>query len=238
MNIIVLAAGMGLRLKEKTKAIPKCMVMVNGEKIIDRMMKNIEILNPETIVFVTGHLSELLENYIVEKWDDKFNIKFINNEIYDKTNNIYSLWLANQYMNTPFLLIESDIFFTKEIFNSIKFSTTNLWFADHFTEEMDGCMLTASGSEIKKIEIIRSKLDDYNTNQYKSVGILYIANQNKEIINLLEKEIKENNLNIYFDLFFAKNISEFTINVQNISPHKWFEIDNQDDLNKAEILFK
>jgi len=238
MNIIVLAAGMGLRLKEITKCMPKCMVSVNGERIIDRMMKNVESLNPKNVIFITGHLSNILQEYVMANWNNKYKIKFINNEIYDKTNNIYSLWLANQYLNEPFLLIESDVYFTQEIFSKNMFSNKNLWFTDYFIEGMDGCMLTADNSKIKKIEIVRSRLSNYDSNQYKSIGLLYIANQNKKLISLLEKEIKEDNVNIYYDLLFAKYISKIPIDIHNISPYKWFEIDNQDDLKKAEELFR
>ena len=238
MNIIILAAGMGTRLKEKTKTIPKCLIEVNGEKIINRFLKNIKILNPNKIIIVTGHLSNVLEKIVSEKWGKDFDIEFIKNEIYDKTNNIYSLWLANKYMASDYMIVEGDVFVENNYFKNVKFNK-NLWFVDKFTEKNDGCMLTTNNeTKIKNIEIIRHKLSNYSNNLFKSTGIVYIHEQQNEILDYLKQEVESGNTNIYYDLLFAKYINKINININNMSDKKWFEIDNQADLTEAEKLFK
>ncbi len=238
MNIIILAAGMGTRMKEKTVKIPKCLIEVNNEKIIDRQLKNIKQLKPNNVIIVTGYLSDLLENYISEKWGNILNLKFIESKEYKTTNNIFSLYLTKDYMKDDFMILESDVFFEKKIFNNIDFKNKNLWFTDKFTINSDGCMLTSDkNNNIKKIEIIRKKLSYYGNNIYKSIGILFIGKQKQKIIELLEYEINSGNKNIYFDLLFSKYINNINISIQNIFPKKWFEIDNQNDLEKAEQLF-
>lgn len=228
---------MGSRLGEKTKLIPKCMVSVNETKIIDHLLKSISHLKVENLVLVTGHLADTLINHVQSKWAHQYPLVFINNPIYDKTNNIYSLWLANEYMQQEYMIIESDVFADPKAFDSMHLDK-NTWMVDHFTEKMDGCMLTAQNqTRISKIEIIREKLNEYLPSQFKSVGIVKICQQNMLILDLLEHEINQGNTNIYYDLFFAKYIDQIELHIANIHPLKWIEIDNQNDLDLACNMF-
>ena len=93
MQAVILAAGMGKRLKELTQDNTKCMVKVNGVTLIDRMLHQIEKQHLSRIIIVVGYKGEKLINYI-GTLDIQTPIVFINNPIYDRTNNIYSLALA------------------------------------------------------------------------------------------------------------------------------------------------
>ena len=97
MQAIILAAGMGKRLKELTSNKTKCMVKVNGVSLIDRMLHQIEKYSLNRIVIVVGYEGQHLMDYI-GTLGIKTPIIFVNNPIYDKTNNIYSLALAKDYL--------------------------------------------------------------------------------------------------------------------------------------------
>ena len=97
MQAIILAAGMGKRLKELTTENTKCMVEVNGVTLIDRMLHQLDRQYLSRIVIVVGYKGKKLIDYI-DTLDIKTPITFINNPIYDKTNNIYSLSLAKDYL--------------------------------------------------------------------------------------------------------------------------------------------
>ena len=88
MQAIILAAGMGSRLKELTKNNTKCMVKVNGVTLIDRMLHQIEKNKIDRIIIVVGYKGEVLKEYI-NSLDIKIPITFVENPIYNKTNNIY-----------------------------------------------------------------------------------------------------------------------------------------------------
>ena len=94
MQAIILAAGMGKRLKELTKDNTKCMVKVNGETLIDRLLGQLSGLGLNRVVIVVGYKGDNLISYIGDRYADKLNIEYVENPIYDKTNNIYSLALA------------------------------------------------------------------------------------------------------------------------------------------------
>ena len=98
MQTVILAAGVGKRLKELTKDHTKGMVEINGKTLIERAINNIVNAGIDRIIIVTGYQGEKLREY-VSRLNVKADIVFINNERYNETNNIYSLWLAKEYLS-------------------------------------------------------------------------------------------------------------------------------------------
>ena len=95
MQAIILAAGMGRRLGEYTKDNTKCMVPVNGVRLIDRLLGQLAKQDLKRIIIVVGYQGQALRNYIEEQYISHqpsdfshLNIEFAENPIYDKTNNI------------------------------------------------------------------------------------------------------------------------------------------------------
>ena len=97
MQAIILAAGMGKRLGEYTKNNTKCMVPVNGTPLIDRVLKQLSVLSLNRVVIVVGYEGKKLMEYLGNE-KDGLKIEYVNNPVYDKTNNIYSLALAKDKM--------------------------------------------------------------------------------------------------------------------------------------------
>ena len=111
MQAIILAAGMGRRLKELTQDNTKCMVKVNGVTLIERMLRQLESQHLSRIVIVVGYQGQKLIDFIATL-NIQTPIVYVNNPIYDKTNNIYSLFLARDYLcKEDTLLLESDLIF-------------------------------------------------------------------------------------------------------------------------------
>ena len=88
MQAIILAAGMGKRLGELTKDNTKCMVPVNGIRLIDRMLTQLSALQLNRVVIVVGYQGENLIRHIGDRYEGQLKIEYIHNPIYDKTNNI------------------------------------------------------------------------------------------------------------------------------------------------------
>ncbi|MBR2613830.1 MAG: NTP transferase domain-containing protein, partial [Clostridia bacterium] len=107
MQAIILAAGMGRRLKELTQNNTKCMVKVNGVTLIERLLSQLEKYALSRIVIVVGYEGQKLVDYIATL-GIKTPIQYVENPIYNKTNNIYSLALAKDYLcEQDTLLFES-----------------------------------------------------------------------------------------------------------------------------------
>ena len=91
MQAIILAAGMGRRLGDYTKDNTKCMVPVNGVRLIDRLLGQLAKQQLNRVIIVVGYKGKELREYIGNRYDSLLNIEFAENPVYDKTNNIYSL---------------------------------------------------------------------------------------------------------------------------------------------------
>ena len=143
MQALILAAGMGKRLKELTQNNTKCMVKVNGVTLIDRMLHQIEELGLSRIVIVTGYKGSELTDYI-KTLGIKAPIEYIDNPIYDKTNNIYSLSLAEKELTEDVtLLFESDLIFDSAILRELVDDPRDtLALVDKYESWMDGTCVT------------------------------------------------------------------------------------------------
>ena len=143
MQAIILAAGMGRRLRELTKDNTKCMVKVNGEPLIDRLLRQLSKLGLSRVVIVVGHKRENLISHIGNRYDDVLNIEYVENPIYDKTNNIYSLALAkDKLVEDDTLLIESDLILDDRMFSLILGDAyPNLALVAKYRTWMDGTMV-------------------------------------------------------------------------------------------------
>ena len=139
MQALILAAGMGKRLKELTKDNTKCMVKVNGVTLIDRMLHQIDSQNLSRIVIVVGYEGKKLIEYI-ETLDIRTPIEFVENPIYDKTNNIYSLALAQDWLlKDDTILLESDLIFEDSVLiDLISDPRDTLALVDKYESWMDG----------------------------------------------------------------------------------------------------
>lgn len=129
MQAVMLAAGMGKRLKKYTNDNTKCMLEVAGKKLIDRATESIKKAKIKRFVLVIGYKGEELRRYIEDKYvSSDIEFVFIENQDYATTNNIYSLWLArNEMSNDDTILLESDLIFEDKVTSDmVKNSDKNL----------------------------------------------------------------------------------------------------------------
>ena len=142
MQAIILAAGMGKRLGEYTHDNTKCMLEVNGVRLIDRMLSALKEVNVTRIVLVVGYKGQNVRNYVGTEYEG-IPIEYVENPIYDKTNNIYSLFLAKEYLLAEdSLLLESDIIFEASIIKKlVENPYPSLALVDKFESWMDGTVV-------------------------------------------------------------------------------------------------
>ena len=139
MQGLILAAGMGKRLKDLTRNNTKCMVKVNGITLIERMLHQLEKFKLSRIVIVVGYEGQKLIDYI-ETLKIQTQICFVINLIYDRTNNIYSLALAKEHLlNEDTLLMESDLIFEDSVLQCLLDDPREtLALVDKYESWMDG----------------------------------------------------------------------------------------------------
>ena len=117
---LILAAGLGSRLKENTKNIPKALVNVNGKPILDYQLTALKKQKIKNLVVVVGYYGHLIKDYIKKNFYNDFNVEFIINDIYNKSNSSYSFWLAKESLiKTDYIHLNCDIIFSDQLLEGI-----------------------------------------------------------------------------------------------------------------------
>lgn len=243
MQAIILAAGMGKRLKELTHNNTKCMVRVNGVTMIDRMLHQIDKKHLSRIVIVVGYEGKKLIDYIATL-GIQTPIIFVNNPIYDKTNNIYSLVLAKEYLKQEdTLLFESDLIFEDAVIDTIiNDSRDTLALVDKYESWMDGtCVKLSSDDDIEAFVSGKNFRFDEINQYYKTVNIYKFSKHFSEThyVPFLEAYQSALGKNEYYEqvLRVITMLDEPEIKAKRLNGELWYEIDDIQDLDIAESMF-
>ena len=254
MQAIILAAGMGRRLGELTKENTKCMVPVNGVRLIDRLLRQLSTLPLTRIIIVIGYKGKELKEYIQSTFlvphstfhipHSTLHIDFVENPIYDKTNNIYSLSMVKeQLQQDDTLLIESDLIFSDRLFPMILENPyPNLALVAKYESWMDGTMVRLDEDQyivnfISKQAFDYADVDSY----YKTVNIYKFSREflQQQYVPFLDAYTKAVGNNEYYEnvLRIISLLNSHNMKALPIGNEKWYEIDDKQDLDIAEALF-
>ncbi len=243
MQAIILAAGMGKRLKDLTQNNTKCMVKVNGVTLIDRMLHQIERQHLSRIVIVIGYEGQKLVDYI-ETLDIRTPIVYVNNPIYDKTNNIYSLALAKDWLcREDTLLFESDLIVEDSVIETLLNDPRDtLALVDKYESWMDGtCVKLDENDGIEAF--VPGKKFKYNeiNDYYKTVNIYKFSRQFSQThyVPFLEAYQTALGENEYYEqvLRVITMLDDPGIRAKRLDGQLWYEIDDIQDLDIAESMF-
>lgn len=243
MQAIILAAGMGKRLKELTQDNTKCMVKVNGVRLIDRALSQLAKLNLRRTVIVTGYEGAKLRKHVGRKWDS-MRIDYVDNPIYDKTNNIYSLALAaDELVKDDTLLLESDLIFEDSIFEKMLSDPhPNLVCVDAYKAWMDGtCVTIGEDNLIKRFVPKKDFRYEEISTYYKTVNVYKFSREfsRENYVPFLKAYTKALGENEYYEqvLRVIALLDKPLMHALPLSGDRWYEIDDVQDLDIAESMF-
>lgn len=243
MQGLILAAGMGKRLKDLTQNNTKCMVKVNGVSLIDRMLHQLDQLQLSRIIIVVGYEGQKLIDYI-STLSIKTPICFVDNPIYDKTNNIYSLSLAKEYLKQEdTLLLESDLIFEDDVLKCILDDPREtLALVDKYESWMDGtCIKIGDDDSIEAFIPGRKFVFDDIPYYYKTVNIYKFSKHfsNTHYVPFLDAYSKALGNNEYYEqvLRVITTLDDPEIKAKKLNGQIWYEIDDIQDLDIASSMF-
>lgn len=234
MIAVILAAGMAKRLRPLTLNTPKCLLKVGEKCLLERTINALKLNGITQFVVVTGFCNDQIEQFIQTHYaQDHFS--FVHNDVYETTNNIYSLWLAMPFVaGKDFLLLDSDILFDPLLLTHvIQTNGSSLAINKHVLGEEEMKVVVNDAFEITQI----TKECDPEIAIGESVGIEKI---DKEYGIALQTELhqmieNEHLSNVFYELAFERLIAKhFTFKVVDTTSIFSTELDTVEDIENAQ----
>lgn len=237
MKTVILAAGMGSRLKSLTKKIPKPFLNIDGKPLIIRSLDNLDNIGIKEVIIVVGYLEDLIKNNIGNYYKN-ITITYISNPDYSNTGSMYSFSQTEGIIDDEILLIEGDLLYEKKALISLINSTES--------NEILVAPLSGSGDEVyicvnESNELINLGKDIEN--KYDSIGELVgITKLSLHFLSHLYKKAKEDYNReeklYHYEEVILKLSKTYPIKCKLISDLNWIEIDTKKDLSRAiEIVY-
>ncbi|MGL4731212.1 MAG: sugar phosphate nucleotidyltransferase [Clostridium sp.] len=225
MRAIILAAGMGTRLRPLTLETPKALTIVNGKPLLERQ---IEYLNDKGITDIT-----IVTGYLAEKFDylkNKYGVNLIFNEKYDKYNNIYTMNLVKELLGDSYV-IDADIYLNRNFFeNKVQKSTYFSPYRNSFENEWK--LIYDDNNEVHGIEIVEKG------EGHILAGVSYWSERDSDII---KKELtsimnSDNFMDYYWDDIVRMNIDKLNVSIIKLGEEDIFEIDSLEELEQVKKI--
>ena len=233
---LLLAAGIGSRLYPLTRNEPKCLTIVNAMSILERLISSLNQHGFKRLVVITGHLENHIRDFLGNQAGD-IKIDYIFSPLYKTTNNVYSLWMAREIINEPFLLLESDLVFDESLLDDMLYPDRIA--VAKMQPWMDGTFVTINQSQQVKA-FWAGNAYSFGAIKYKTVNIYSISlNSWHCIVKKLDQHISEGKVNDYYETVFAEMIADGSLffKIVSFDDKPWYEIDTIEDLAEAEKLF-
>jgi len=233
---LLLAAGIGSRLYPLTQSMPKCLTMVNGTSILERLIMCLNQQGFKRLVVVTGHLEHCIWEFLGTRAGN-MTVEYVFSPLYETTNNIYSLWMARQRIHESFLLIESDLIFDEYLLDDMCYPDRIA--VARMQPWMNGSTVTVNTQrQVKRFQNGFAGLP--NEIRYKTVNIYSFSLTSwQRIKDWLDKHISSGKVNNYYETVLAEMVAEGSLILHSVSfdGKPWYEIDTIADLAEAEKLF-
>ena len=235
---VILTAGVGSRINEITKSIPKSMIKINGKYIFEYILENLNKAKIREVIFVVGYKSNILKPKLKKKCDELgMKLKIVVSKKYKTTNTMYSLWLARNYLKSDFIFLHGDLIFSfKMLYKFINFSYKNSVLVDEREpKDWDDAMKIISSNYLLKY---MSKSISLNEMDGVAIGMYKFNKQGSSILfKTIGKLIKDGHTKNWVSEALNIISKQININIQT-SKYVWADVDNLVDLKSANRIIK
>ena len=239
MKAIILAAGMGSRIKPLTDNCPKTLLEIGGISILERMLSNIQVCGISEVIIVLGYLQEQIEDFVGNTFPD-LDVHFIINTRYTETNTGYSLMLTEDLVKgAPFVKFDADVVFDREILEKLLASNDKNCLCIDKNIQLDA-------EEIKVVvrdgnRIVSASKTVLPCNAIgESIGIEKTCVESADMLfaELKAMMVHEHNLQEYYEGAYERLIGkDVAFHALDITDLKWTEVDTRQDFDTAERIF-
>jgi choline kinase len=236
MKAIILAAGRGKRLLPLTENIPKCLIELTGKTLLEHSLDRITNAGIQEIIIVVGFKEEMVRDRIGDSHNGA-KVKYIVNEKYETTNNIYSLWLARGEIDTDVLIVNGDDIFHHKIIRNLVDSEhpdAAVIDTDSILDE-DSMKVIIDNGLIKDID----KKILIETAHGDAIGIYKFSHDGAKLFfHEIQKFVNEGNLNVFYLRAMKELVKGFDLHLVPTGKLPWDEVDYPTDIERAEKTMK
>ncbi len=243
MQAIILAAGMGKRLKNKTQNHTKSMVKILGKTFLEHSLDKLTKFNITRIIIVTGFCGDEIKSVIKNSYNG-IPVIYVENKVYDKTNNIYSLYLAKDYfVEEDTILLESDLIYEEKILDKLLNNPfPNLAVVDRCKPYMDGTVVSINDENEITAFIPKEHFNIKNINEYYKTANIYKFSKEfikEDYLPFLEAYYQTMGENQYYEqvLRVLLSLEKHNLRALKLNGEKWYEVDDLQDYDIAETIF-
>ena len=242
MKGLILAAGMGTRLHPLTLTRPKCLVEVAGKPMMEYQLDALRRAGVSECAIVVGHKAASVSSYFGSDYRG-VKLSYVENSVYDKTNNLYSLWLARGEFDDDILLLESDLVFDNRLlWELLRVDEPNVAVVDQFSSNMDGTVILADCGITERMVLKSDQGAEFDYGPaLKTVNIYHLSQETlvDAIVPKMAEFLEDDRTDQYYEAVFANLIDSgrMSMAVMNTDSLKWAEIDTVSDLLRAEGIF-
>lgn len=234
MKALILAAGTGSRLAPLTDQLPKSLVPVNGMPIIFKQIENLHENGIYDISIVSGYRADILQNAVKKKYAD---VHFIENKDYLNTNNMYSAYIAREFFaGTPFLMMNADVFYDASVIRALLRHSYESAIVTDIGNYLDESMkVVEEDDRLVKISKTIPEKDAFGV----SIDVYkFSTSAGKMFFDVCKAYIEEEKeLKLWSEVALNEILKKTVFQACPLDG-RWMEIDNHDDLQAAEDLFK
>jgi len=230
MRAILMAAGMGTRLRPLTETTPKSLIEVNGMSLLERQIINLKEIGINEIIVLTGYLHEKFDELV-----DKYNLIKVINDKYDVYNNIYTMYLVRQYLEDSFV-IDADNYITRNFLPKSK-PATSVYYSACKENIVDEWILKYDDrGRIFGVDI--GKEGD-EPSYIMSGASFWTAKDGALISQKVEEVINKGDFrDLYWDSIAVDNLDKMDVYIEKINSNDIFEIDSLADLEYLKKILK
>ena len=230
MKAIIFNSGLGNRMGEFTKTHHKSMVVLNNsETILERQIRILGNCGINEYVITTGPFKEQIEQ--VCKKFDKYKFNFVENPIYDKTNYIYSMWLAKDYLDDDYLMLHGDLVFNQELVQEILKDERNsicLINEEKKLPEKD------FKGRISKGKLKEVSIDIFDDDCYAFQPLYKLKKEDLlKWVDKVDKFVKDGNVKVYAENALNEILDDINIYAKSYKENYIDEIDNPEDYKRV-----
>ena len=240
---VILAAGKGNRIQPLTAGIPKCLIEVGGQSLIERALHGLGSQHVSEAVIVVGYKASLIRDRVGASFEG-IKITYVDACDYETTNNIRSLWDARDYLTEDVILVEADVIFDSNLITDLLREKGSSAAVAPYYKALSGTLIHCDDQRRITKFLMNEDLDRLpkDIDLFKTVNVYLFRKTllEEEIVPRLEQEIQDGHQNGYYESVlrdFVAEKSKSELVAVDVSKNRWYEIDDHRDLDAAEFLF-